>query len=48
MVNQDINSEIDSYLNESLKIAEYQKIIKDEIIEISNEMQESLDNRSQN
>ena len=44
MVNQNINKEIDNYLNESLKIAEYQKIIKDQIIEISSEMQESLDN----
>ncbi len=44
MVNQNINNEIDNYLNESLKIAEYQKIIKDQIIEISSEMQESLDN----
>ena len=44
MVNQNINNEIDNYLNESLKIAEYQKIIKNQIIEISTEMQESLDN----
>ena len=44
MVNQNINKEIDNYLNESLKIAEYQKIIKNQIIEISSEMQESLDN----
>ena len=44
MVNQNINKEIDNYLDESLKIAEYQKIIKDQIIEISSEMQESLDN----
>ena len=44
MVNQNINKEIDNFLNESLKIAEYQKIIKDQIIEISSEMQESLDN----
>ena len=44
MVNQNINNEIDNYLNESLKIAEYQKIIKNQIIEISSEMQESLDN----
>ena len=44
MVNQNINKEIDNYLNESLKIAEYQKIIKNQIFEISSEMQESLDN----
>ena len=44
MVNKNINNHIDNYLNESLKIAEYQKIIKDQIIEISSEMQESLDN----
>ena len=44
MVNHNINKEIDNYLNESLKIAEYQKIIKNQIIEISSEMQESLDN----
>ena len=44
MVNHNINNEIDNYLNESLKIAEYQKIIKNQIIEISSEMQESLDN----
>ena len=44
MVNHNINNEIDNYLNESLKIAEYQKIIKDQIIKISSEMQQSLDN----
>ena len=44
MVNHNINNEIDNYLNESLKIAEYQKKIKDQIIEISSGMQESLDN----
>ena len=43
MVNQDINNEVDNYLNESIKIAEYQKIIKDQIIKISTEMQKSLD-----
>ena len=44
MVNHNINNEIDNYLNESLKIAEYQKIIKDQIIKISSDMQQSLDN----
>ena len=44
MVNHNINNEIENYLNESLKIAEYQKIIKDQIIKISSEMQQSLDN----
>ena len=44
MVNKNINNHIDNYLNESLKIAEYQKKIKDQIIEISSGMQESLDN----
>ena len=44
MVNQDINNEVDNYLNESIKIAEYQKTIKDQIIKISSEMQQSLDN----
>ena len=44
MVNHNINNEIDNYLNESLKIAEYQKTIKDQIIKISSEMQQSLDN----
>ena len=41
---KNINNHIDNYLNESLKIAEYQKKIKDQIIEISSGMQESLDN----